>query len=107
MLCCSILLFMIDNIREKQAVAEVVPSSCQSSARFSFFDGLDFSLSYFLFTINLKNKFGPKSVVQTKFWSKIIKVPKKLGPKSVVNIGSVSAEIYLIWSQMSLEQMLP
>ena len=61
---------MIDNIREKQAVAEVVPSSCQSSARFSFFDGLDFSLSYFLFTINLKNKFGPKSVVQTKFWSK-------------------------------------
>ena len=30
-----------------------------------------------------------------------------MGPKSVVNIGSVSAEIYLIWSQMSLEQMLP
>ena len=38
----AVLLFMIDNIREKQAVAEVVPSSCQSSARFSFFDGLRF-----------------------------------------------------------------
>ena len=91
----------------KQAVAEVVSSSCQGSARFLFFlMVLDFSLSYFFFTINLKTSLVQKCS-SNKFWSKVIKAPKKLGPKSVVNIGLVSAEIYLIWSQMSLEQMLP
>ena len=49
----------------KQTVAEVVPSSCQGSARFLFFlMVLDFSLSYFIFTINLKQVWS-KSVVQT------------------------------------------
>ena len=58
---------------------------------------LDLSLSFFLFTINLKKKFGQKSVVQTKFWSKIIWAPKNLGPKRLVKIGSVTTEIFLIW----------
>ena len=97
---------MIDNIREKQAVAEVVPSSCQSSARFSFFDGLDFSLSNFLFTINLKNKFGTISVVQTKFWSKLLRPPKNWVQKVLSTLAHYQLK-YLIFSQVLLEQILP
>ena len=85
----------------KQAVAEVVPSSCQGSARFLFFlMVLDFSLSYFFFTINLKTSLVQKCS-SNRFWSKVIKAPKKLGPKSVVNIGSLSAEIPNIFTSVA------
>ena len=44
-----------------------------------------------------------KSFGQTKVWSKRnlakkTKVPISLGPKSLVKIGSVTAEIFLIWT---------
>ena len=36
-----------------------------------------------------------------KFWSTEIKALKKLGPKSFVKVGSVTAEILLIWTNVA------
>ena len=41
-------------------------------------------------------------MVKTKSWSKIFLDPKKsckkLGPKRLVKVGSITAEIFLIWT---------
>ena len=41
-------------------------------------------------------KFCPRT-----FWSTKIMTPKKLGPKSLVKIGPVTAEILLIWTNVT------
>ena len=46
---------------------------------------------------------GPKKIGSNKIWSKIILIKinhglQKLCPKSFVKIGSVTAEIFLIWA---------
>ena len=52
--------------------------------------------------------FGPKEYLgQKKFASKRIKAPIKLGPKSLVEIRSVTAEILLILTNVTLAYMLP
>ena len=59
-----------------------------------------------------KEIFNPKKFGSRKFWvktivglqnfgSKEIKACKKLGPKSLVKIGSVTAEIFLIWTNVA------
>ena len=38
---------------------------------------------------------------QSKFWSKKVKAPKEVGAKTLVKIGSVIAEIFLIWTNVA------
>ena len=42
-----------------------------------------------------------KSLDQARCWSKKIKAPKILAPNNVVKIGSVTAEIFPIWTNVA------
>ena len=44
---------------------------------------------------------GKKIKVQKKFWSSKILITKNLYPKSFVKIRSVTAEIFLIWTNVA------
>ena len=50
--------------------------------------------------LDLKN-LGLRKVGPRIFWSTKIMTPETLGPKSVVKIGPVTAEIYLIWTNVA------
>ena len=48
-----------------------------------------------------KKNVSKKMLVQKNVGLKIFHRPKKLGPKSLVNIGSVTGEIFLIWTNIA------
>ena len=52
-------------------------------------------------SFGLKNCSVQKNFGGTKLWSNKIRAPKKLGPKSLLKILSVTAEIFLIWTNFA------
>ena len=52
-------------------------------------------------SLGLKNCSVQKSLGETKFLSNTIWALKKLSPKSLLNILSVTAEIFLIWTKVA------
>ena len=56
-------------------------------------------------SFSLKNCLDQKNLGGTKLWSNKIRAAEKLNPKSLLKILPVTAEIFLIWTNVTMKNV--